>query len=131
MKDGKPEQQKTLVTNEDAPENLNQSEENAEAIVFLLFHDHHPIFQPESSSSMTSTNHLSSPTATQTSGTPTEQGSLDDGEEKTLPNRMTSKGFFKSRNTQRAEELQRMNKNKKPRSVLIKVILLILPKKRQ
>jgi len=109
VKDGKPNQQKDHVTHEDAPENLNQSAElYPEAVVFLIFAGH-PIFQPDISS-------FQSPTINSSPNEPdpsdNENESVD-AEETTFRNRMTSKGFFKSRNIQRAEELQRKNKRSK------------------
>jgi hypothetical protein len=101
IKDGKPDQQKDLVSHLDAPDNLNQSAElYPEAIVYLIFREH-PIFQPDSASL------CSTPDSS-----PTENGSADDVEDKTLRNRMSSKGLFKSRNVQRAEEMERKKKAK-------------------
>jgi hypothetical protein len=107
LREGKPDQQKAVVSDVDAPDNLNQSGElYPEAIAYLLFRNH-PIFQPDLSSK---TPNNSSPN---NDFTPDNDDQSVEGEELTLRQRMTSKGFFKSRNTQRAEELNRKNKKSK------------------
>lgn len=109
IKEGKPEQQKDTVNHEDAPDNLNQSGELfPEAVVFLMFANH-PIFQPD----MPSSKSPSDSSSAKNTSTPDNENESEDGEESTLRSRMTSKGLFKSRNTQRAEELKLGNKKSK------------------
>jgi hypothetical protein len=77
-------------------------------LLYLLFCDH-PIFQPADLSSKYPNN--SSPNNDFTSDNDNQSV---EGEELTLHQRMTSKGFFESRNTQRdEEELKRKNKKSK------------------
>ena len=52
--------------------------------------------------------------------------SVLDREEMTLYNQMTSKGLFKSRNTQRAEELQRKNKRSRSYFSLMHTVMMSL-----
>mmetsp|Transcript_1970 Transcript_1970/g.3583 ORF Transcript_1970/g.3583 Transcript_1970/m.3583 type:complete len:167 (+) Transcript_1970:57-557(+) len=109
IKEGKPEQQKDTVNHEDAPDNLNQSGELfPEAVVFLMFANH-PIFQPD----MPSSKSPSDSSSVKNTSTADNENESEDGEESTLRSRMTSKGLFKSRNTQRAEELKLGNKKSK------------------
>lgn len=109
IKEGKPDQQKDMVNHEDAPDNLNQAGELfPEAVVFLIFANH-PIFQPD----MPSSKSPSDSSSANTTSTPDNDNESEDGEETTLRRRMTSKGLFKSRKVQRAEEMKLGNKKSK------------------
>ena len=104
---------KKPVTLLEAPDNLNQPAELfPEAVAYLIFKDH-PMFIREAQIN----NQLTS-TSTRNSESPNDANSefshpaSDDVEDTTLRHQMTAKGFFKSRNTLRADERER-KKNKK------------------
>ena len=120
-KSNKAEEKRDPVTVLIAPDNLNQpSELFPEAVSFLMFREH-PMFIRESYCTInrSSNTNAATPPSNDTSvanGDNTSPPDTEDAEVTTLRNRMTQKGYFKSRNTLRAEEVDRKKKQKVSRS---------------
>ena len=97
----------------DAPENLNQPAELfPEAVSFLIFKEH-PMFIREAQINIQTASASAKDTPSPLDDNDNSQLSPEDAEDMTFRNRMTTKGYFKSRNTLRAEELERKKKQKK------------------
>ena len=100
---GKPNEKKQYVTNEDAPDAITQSGEMyPEAIAYLLLVKDHPMFLSPQRQPAVSTD--SAPSMDNVSSTNDDQNGSGDIKDATFHNCMTSEGLFKSRNKQRQEE---------------------------
>ena len=94
------------VTVDLAPNNLNQPGElYPEAICYLMFKEHPMFIRDASTMSLDE-----SPTASSDDTANSPSTATDDIEDATLRNKMTTKGYFKSRNIVRAEEKERKKK---------------------
>jgi hypothetical protein len=98
----------------DAPENLNQPAELfPEAVAFLFFKEHPMFIRDAQVNTQATSTAGSKETPSPLADNDNSQLSSEDAEDTTFRNRMTTKGYFKSRNTLRAEELERKKKQKK------------------